>query len=131
MAEKKKDTRFSSTYQPDYEKRRKRQIESGEQRRAFKEIFNALLNNDYSDAKGEKLSGKQMLAMRVFKTALQDGNLEAFKIIRDTIGEKPIEKIAVSTVSEEKISEIENMIEETENKSVKNETKRNGKTKNN
>ena len=51
-----------------------------------------------------------MLAMKVFKTAITEGNLEAFKIIRDTIGEKPVEKVVTTQVTAEKITEIEDMI---------------------
>ena len=111
MAEKKRGGKlFTSEYQPDYEKRTAKRREQAAQRKAFKEIFEALLDNNYTDDKGTKLSGKQMLAMKVFKTAITEGNLEAFKINRETIGEKPVEKVVTTQVTAEKIAEIEDMI---------------------
>lgn len=67
------------------EEQRKGGIASGESRKArktFKEELVALLSKDNNNEK---------LSIAILKKALE-GDIQAFNTIRDTIGEKPIEK---------------------------------------
>lgn len=50
------------------------------------------------------------LALMLIKRAKQ-GNLKAYEFLRDQVGEKPTEKIAVSTVNEESIERLQSAIE--------------------
>ena len=45
----------------------------------------------------------------LFRSAL-NGNVKAFETIRDTIGEKPVEKVVMSEVDPNVISEVEEMV---------------------
>lgn len=50
------------------------------------------------------------LTLMLIKRAKQ-GNLKAWELLRDQIGEKPTEKIAVSTVNEESMNKLQQAIE--------------------
>ena len=67
------------------EEARKGGIASGESRRARRTLREELINLLSKDNNNEKLS------IAVLQKAL-DGDVQAFNTIRDTIGEKPIEK---------------------------------------
>lgn len=76
---------------------------SGEARRRKKlmrEAFDELLSRDYHDKDGNMLDGTSALAAKVFKQAL-DGDLKAFEIIRDTTGQKPVERVETVEISPE------------------------------
>lgn len=63
------------------------------------------------DALIEKLSdGEQEKIIDAVVQQAKNGNIKAFEIIRDTIGEKPVDKIMVSDVNPSVIAEIESMV---------------------
>ena len=55
---------------------------------------------------GKKIPVQEALSIAVIKAAL-NGNVRAYEIIRDTIGEKPAEKISLATPPAEVISQVE------------------------
>lgn len=68
---------------------------SGEVRRARKtlrEELLALLSQDIKTEDGGKVNTQVAMSTSIIKEAL-DGNTKAFEIIRDTIGEKPVDKV--------------------------------------
>lgn len=68
---------------------------SGEVRRARKtlrEELLALLSQDIKTEDGGKINTQVAMSTSIIKEAL-DGNTKAFEIIRDTIGEKPVDKV--------------------------------------
>lgn len=67
---------------------------SGEVRRAkktMKEMLDYLLNKEIANKSGEKASTQEAISIALIKQAL-NGNVKAYEVIRDTIGEKPTEK---------------------------------------
>lgn len=75
---------------------RKAGIASGKKRQEkiiFKELFQQLLSEEYKDG----MTNAQAIVSAQLLEAL-GGNTKAFEVIRDTIGQKPVEK------AEEKIS---------------------------
>ena len=67
---------------------------SGEVRRAKKtmrEMLDYLLDKEITNGKGEKVTTKEEAAAALIKKAIQ-GDVKAFEVIRDTIGEKPVEQ---------------------------------------
>ena len=90
-------------------------VEARRKRKAFAEIFEQFLNQDYSDKKGNKMSGAEALAMQVVKKGMK-GDLEAFRLIRDTVGEKPVEKIAAIDIPDDVRSKVESLVSEYESK---------------
>lgn len=82
---------------------RKGGIASGESKRRKKlmrEAFVELLEREYESQDGTSLDGTSALALKVFRQAMK-GDLKAFEIIRDTTGQKPIERVETVEISEE------------------------------
>ncbi len=92
-------------------------IASGKAKRRkklLKECLDELLEKDYVDKKGNKASGAEALASTLFKKALA-GDLKAFELVRDTAGQKPIDKIMVADVDQETMDSVDQMVKEAEN----------------
>ena len=110
---------------------RKAGIASGEARRAkkaFKEICEELLERDGGELDGQPVSRKVMAGVRAVniladKKASNSDYFKAMEFIRDTIGEKPIERVVMSEVDPDTINEIEEMISSYEQDSNRTPTK--------
>lgn len=63
------------------------------EKKALREALQELLVLDY-DIDGQKLSGSDAMSVALIKQALA-GNVKAFEVIRDTLGEKPVERLNV------------------------------------
>lgn len=88
-------------------------IASGKARREKKlmrEAFEELLQKDYHDPNGNTLDGTSALALKVFKQAM-DGDLRAFEIIRDTTGQKPVERVETVEISPETYERVARALE--------------------
>lgn len=82
-------------YKLTLEEQKKGGKRSGEVRRARKtlrEELLALLSQDIKTEDGGKVNTQVAMSTSIIKEAL-DGNTKAFEIIRDTIGEKPVDKV--------------------------------------
>lgn len=91
---------------------RKGGIKSGEVRRARKtlrEELTELLTEEITDKNGRRMQTQKAISASMIKQALT-GSTKAFEIIRDTIGEKPIDKVMVAEVDQATIDEVEAMI---------------------
>jgi hypothetical protein len=76
---------------------------SGEVRRKRKELREELL------ALLSAGNTQKNISLALIDQAL-NGNVKAFETIRDTIGEKPVEKVVMSEVDPNVISEVEEMV---------------------
>jgi TRAP-type C4-dicarboxylate transport system substrate-binding protein len=68
---------------------------SGEARRARKtlrEELLALLSQEIKDENGNSVNTQVAMSTSLIKEAI-DGNTKAFELVRDTIGEKPVDKV--------------------------------------
>lgn len=83
--------------------------EARRQKRDLKRALEILLEKDIIDGKGEAKSGAEVIALQQFKKALK-GDTKAFEVIRDTAGQKPIDKIQVAEVDQGVIDEVERMV---------------------
>lgn len=89
---------------------------SGEARRRKRDIrlaLEALLEKEYTDKMGNKLSGAEVISLKQMEKALK-GDTKAFEVIRDSAGQKPVEKVMVAEVDPVVISEVEQMVMESE-----------------
>lgn len=90
---------------------RKGGIASGKKKRHIKELKEACLAilemNHVKD--GEEFSGAEILAAVAFKKASK-GDWKAWELIRDTSGQKPIERAVVSAIDDKTIKEVEAMV---------------------
>jgi len=92
---------------------RKGGIKSGESRRKrklLKEHLELLLETKIQTSDGE-ITKSEAITLKLIEQALK-GNVKAYKLIRDTLGEAPIQKIQTSEVDPETVKELEAMIEE-------------------
>lgn len=83
--------------------------EARRQKRDLRKALEFLLEEDITDSKGNIKSGAELIAFQQFKKALQ-GDTKAFEVIRDTAGQKPIEKIQVAEVDQDIIDDVERMV---------------------
>ena len=68
---------------------------SGEARRKKRDIrlaMEALLEKSYKGKNGQELTGAEAIALKQMEKALK-GDTKAFEVVRDTSGQKPVEKV--------------------------------------
>ena len=93
-----------SEYKLSQEEAKKGGIASGEARRRKRDIrlaLEALLEKDVKGKNGATMSGAEAIAIKQFEKALK-GDTKAFEVIRDTAGQKPMEKVEVTGLDAEK-----------------------------
>ena len=77
-------------------------IASGEARRRKRDIrlaLEALLEKDISDKHGNTMTTTDAIALKQIDKALK-GDTRAFEVVRDTVGQKPTEKVDLSIEDE-------------------------------
>ena len=91
---------------------RKGGIASGEARRNKRDIrmaLEALLEKEYKDKSGNVMTGVEAIALKQMEKAMK-GDTRAFEVVRDTVGQKPIERVQVTEISQQDIDEVEEMV---------------------
>lgn len=92
---------------------RKGGIASGKARREKKElkaIVEALFERMYETEGGEKISGAEAITVKQMEKALK-GDTKAFEVLRDTAGQKPVEKVEQINIDAEYESRINELKE--------------------
>lgn len=77
-------------------------VNSGEARRRKRDIrlaLEALLEKDISDKHGNTMTTTEAIALKQIEKALK-GDTKAFEVVRDTVGQKPIDKVAVTNIDQ-------------------------------
>ena len=84
-------------------------IASGEARRKKRDLklaIQALLEADVKDKRtGEVMSGAEAIAVAQYRKALK-GDTKAFEVLRDTSGQKPVEKVEQVNIDGEYIDKV-------------------------
>lgn len=66
------------------------------------------------DNEGKPMSGAEQLAYNLFIKALTEKDTgkaaKAFEVLRDTAGQKPVEKVVISEIDTDVIDEVERMV---------------------
>ena len=95
---------------------------SAEARRRRKDLRMALemlLEKEYTDAQGKKITGTEAITAKLFQQAMK-GNIRAFETIRSTVGQDPVQKVEHVNISDETREQIERFLnDESEDKSIK------------
>lgn len=76
---------------------------SAEARRRKKDLrlaLEMLLEKDFKDKNGKTISGTEAVTAKLFEKAMK-GDVRAFETLRDTVGQKPIEKVEVAKIDKE------------------------------
>ena len=90
---------------------------SGEAKRRKKDLrlaLEALLEKEFEDKKGNKLTGTEAITAKLFEKAMK-GDVRAFETLRDTVGQKPVDKVMIAEVDQQVIDEVERMVLEDDN----------------
>lgn len=104
-------TQFRSGKQA-VENGRKGGIASGVARRekkSLREAMQVLMDADLTGKGGKKMTGTEAMAARAFQAALK-GDWKAWELVRDTAGQKPVDKVMVADVEKSVIDEVEAMV---------------------
>lgn len=70
-------------------------IASGEARRKKRDIrlaLEMLLEKEFKDRNGNAITGAEGIAAKQFEKAMK-GDTKAFEVVRDTVGQKPVDKV--------------------------------------
>lgn len=108
-------TQFRSGKQA-VESGRKGGIASGASRQAKKslrEAMQVLMDADLTGKDGKTMTGTEAMAAKAFQAALK-GDWKAWELVRDTAGQKPVERVMVADVEPSVIAEVEAMVNGTE-----------------
>lgn len=87
----------------------KNSVEARRKKKMLKDCLEILLEKEFKTKDGKTASGAETLAMTVFQKA-QRGDLKAFELVRDTAGQKPIDKVMLAEVDQKTIDEVESMV---------------------
>ena len=93
---------------------RKGGIASGEARKAKKSLREAmqiLMDTDLTGKDGKTMTGTEAMAAKAFQAALK-GDWKAWELVRDTAGQKPVDKVMVADVEKTIIDEVEKMVKD-------------------
>lgn len=108
-------------YKLSQEEQKKGGIASGKTRREkaeFKRLIERLLDEEVEkkDKNGnviETITTAEALVLAQIQKALK-GDTRAFETVRDTVGQKPVEKVMITEVSQDVINEVEQAVYESE-----------------
>lgn len=85
---------------------------SGEARRRKKllrECLTELLEREYVSSDGKSMDGADLISAKLFQRAM-DGDIKAFETIRDTVGQKPVERVEVGAIDAQARSEMDELL---------------------
>lgn len=85
---------------------------SGRSRRRKKDLAQALqilLDKKYIDKAGNKITGTEAIATKLFEQAMK-GNIKAFETIRSTTGQDPVQKVMIAEIDQAIVDEVEQAV---------------------
>lgn len=85
--------------------------ESRRRRKAMREAFEELLARKYTNSQGQEVDGITLICLKQFQNAV-DGDTRAFTLIRDTVGEMPVQKIETVEIAPETYEKVRAILEE-------------------
>lgn len=78
----------------------KASAEARRRKRDLRIALELLLEKDMKTKDGKSMSGTEAITAKLFQRAL-DGDVNAFKTIRETVGQDPVQKIEVNQIDRE------------------------------
>lgn len=82
---------------------------SRREKRDLRQALEMLLEKDFTDKNGKTISGAEAVTVKLFEKAMK-GDVRAFETLRDTVGQKPVEKVMITEVDQAVIDEVERAI---------------------
>lgn len=85
-------------------------VKARREKKMLRECLEELMSAEVGvDKDGKKIDGATAISTRLFRKAL-DGDVRAFEVLRDTLGQKPVERVMVSDVDPDVVNEVENIV---------------------
>lgn len=78
----------------------KASAESRRKKRDLRLALEMLLEKDFMDKSGKTISGTEAVTAKLFEKAMK-GDVRAFETLRDTVGQKPVERLEISQIEKE------------------------------
>lgn len=75
----------------------KASVEARRQKKDLRLAIEALFEAEYTDKSGRTLSGAEVIALKQMEKAMK-GDWRAFQLLRDTAGQKPVEKVEQTNI---------------------------------
>lgn len=79
------------------------------EKRDLRKALEMLLEKEWADKNGNRMTGTEAITTKLFEQAMK-GNVKAFETLRDTVGQKPVEKVMVAEVDQNIIDEVEKAV---------------------
>ena len=83
--------------------------EAKRRKKTFREAMEAILEKEVLDKNGNKIDLLTAISAKQIEKAGK-GDTKAFEVIRDTIGERPVDKVMIADVEPSVIAEVEAMV---------------------
>ena len=81
------------------------------EKKSLREAMQVLMDADLTGKDGKTMTGTEAMAAKAFQAALK-GDWKAWELVRDTAGQKPVDKVMVADVEKTIIDEVEKMVNE-------------------
>lgn len=81
------------------------------EKRLLRDALQELLDREYTDKSGNVADGTTVLATQLFKKA-QKGDLRAWQILRDTVGQMPVQRIETVEIPPEAYQRVAEALED-------------------
>ena len=79
------------------------------EKKSLREAMQVLMDADLTGKDGKTMTGTEAMAAKAFQAALK-GDWKAWELVRDTAGQKPVDKVMVADVEKTIIDEVEKMV---------------------
>ena len=84
------------------------------EKKSLREAMQVLMDADLTGKDGKTMTGTEAMAAKAFQAALK-GDWKAWELVRDTAGQKPVDKVMVADVEKTIIDEVEKMVKDETN----------------
>lgn len=93
----------------------KASVESRRKKKMLKECLEILMQKDAGrDSNGKPITAVEAMSIAAMKGAM-NGDWKAWELVRDTVGQKPVDKVMISEVDQNVIDDVEKIVEESLN----------------
>lgn len=88
----------------------RKSAETRARRKSIREAFEAICSKEYTDSNGNQIDGVTAMCMKQFQAAM-NGDTRAFAVIRDSLGEMPVQRIETTEISPETYERVQKALE--------------------
>lgn len=86
----------------------KASAEARRKKKELRECLEILLEREIKARNGETMSGAEAISAKLFEKALK-GDIKAFEVVRDSVGQKQVERVQIAEIDQSAIDEVEKL----------------------